>query len=74
MTLDKIRCSNCGKEHPKRDHNCCWIWCDCEKKICGGCGSTNVENMEMDEDDDEAQYWCCQRCGSCGLEGCAWCI
>jgi hypothetical protein len=72
--MSKINCKVCGKEHEQTTCNCCWIDCDCGSSICGQCGSTNLVEMEMDPEDDEAQYWCCKKCEDCGLEGCGWCI
>ena len=69
-----IACKNCGKEYPKQDSNCCWITCECGESICGTCGGSNIVNMNMPDDDDEAQYWCCSQCADCGLQGCAMCI
>ncbi len=69
-----MKCKVCGKEHEQTDSNCCWISCDCGSQICGMCGSSNIAEMDMPEDDDEAQYWCCQACDDCGLTGCAMCI
>ena len=69
-----IKCSVCGIEHQQSIQNCCWINCPCGARICGNCGSTEIMDMEMGEDDDEAQYWCCERCDSCGKEGCGMCI
>ena len=69
-----ITCKKCGKEHNKSTCNCCWIYCDCGARICGGCGSENISDMEPYPDDDEAQYWCCTSCKDCGLTGCAMCI
>lgn len=77
---EKITCSQCGKIHYKTTSNCCWINCYLDKdnydshRICGNCGSTDISNMEMGEDDDESQYWCCLKCNNCGLEGCQMCI
>jgi len=68
------KCNNCGKQHEETTANCCWIYCACGEKICGKCGSSNINEMTMPEDDDEAQYWCCLQCEDCGLEGCAMCI
>ena len=62
-----IKCQNCGKEHQSTTCNCCWVYCDCDKQICGRCGSTNLQDMKMSPEDDEAQYWCCTECGDCGL-------
>jgi len=70
----KIKCLTCGREHDETTCNCCWIDCECGAVICGSCGSANLVDMDMDEDDDEAQYWCCRECGDCGLTGCAMCI
>jgi hypothetical protein len=64
----------CGKEHKETLSNCCWIYCECGAKICGQCGSENLQQMEIDENDDEAQYWCTLECANCGLQGCAMCI
>ena len=72
--MTKIVCSICGKKHNETLANCCWINCACDSTICGQCGSTNLSQIEVNEDDDEAQYWCCQQCDDCGLEGCAMCI
>lgn len=69
-----IKCSKCGKKHKKTTHNCCWIDCKCGEQICGNCGSTSISRMDMPEDDEEARYWCCKRCDSCGMTGCAMCI
>ena len=69
-----IKCKKCGKEHTESSSNCCWIDCDCGVKICGMCGGTDIGNMDMDPDDDDAKYWCCSQCQDCGLIGCAMCI
>lgn len=69
-----IICSKCGKKHKKTLRNCCWINCSCGKLICGTCGSIKLVDMVVDEDDSDAQYWCCQECADCGLQGCAMCI
>jgi len=74
LEIGTMKCQVCGKDHQKSTSNCCWINCSCRHSICGQCGSANLHEMEMSEDDDEAQYWCCLKCGDCGLEGCAMCI
>lgn len=77
---DTITCQICNKQHPKSLSNCCWINCydnNHDVTMCGNCGSTNIIDMDMDENDkhdEEAQYWCCQKCADCGLEGCSMCI
>jgi hypothetical protein len=30
--------------------------------------------MDINQDDPEADYWCCQECADCGLQGCGLCI
>ena len=72
--METINCIACGKEHPKNTCNCCWVYCSCGREICGNCGSQELYRMNMPEDDDEAQYWCCLQCAKCGLSGCAMCI
>lgn len=74
MADEHMKCSNCGAKHKVTKANCCWIHCGCGERICGGCGGSNLAEMDMPEDDDEAQYWCCEHCEDCGLEGCAMCI
>jgi len=73
-----IRCSNCNKKQPSSHSNCCWINCECGKTICGGCGSTDIGNIPEDEldlsDTGDDQYWCCEECKSCGMQGCAMCV
>lgn len=66
-----INCNECGRSHDKKTSNCCWISCECGNKICGNCGSVNIQSMDIDPDDTEAQYWCCKECVNCGLTGCA---
>ena len=72
--VDKVKCNKCKKEHDQRNENCCWIECECGTKICGMCGSSNIVNMEIEEADDEDEFWCCLECADCGLEGCGMCI
>ena len=69
-----IKCCKCGKMHEKTTCNCCWIDCECGTKICGNCGSDNIGSIKMSDDDEDAQYWCCNQCNDCGLRGCAMCI
>ena len=72
---EHIHCSKCGKQHDRTTCNCCWIDCVCGTKICGGCGSDNIVEMDIDrEADDDAQYWCCLECSDCGLQGCGYCV
>ena len=42
----KINCKSCNKEYEETTCNCCWISCNCGKKICGSCGSSNIREME----------------------------
>lgn len=73
----KIKCSKCGEEHEQSLSNCCWIECKCKKSICGRCGSTNIihdDNTTPEDDDSDDKYWCCKKCGDCGLRGCAMCV
>ncbi len=72
--MEKINCSECGKEHDETTGGCCWVDCECDSEICGRCGSVNIGKLDMGEDDDEAQYWCCNICNDCGLSGCGECI
>jgi hypothetical protein len=74
MENETVKCSQCGTEHRKRIQNCCWISCECGASICGQCGSDNIVGMDINEDDGENQYWCCEMCNDCGLEGCGMCI
>ena len=70
-----MKCSICGAENEESLENCCWVTCvECRKEICGRCGGQNISRIDMDEDDDEAQYWCCRQCNDCGLQGCAMCV
>jgi hypothetical protein len=69
-----VKCKTCGREYEKSNANCCWEYCECGSKICLNCGSDSLVDMEMDEDDDEANYWCCLKCNDCGQEGCAMCV
>jgi len=73
MEATTIKCSKCGKEHGRITSNCCWIYCGCGTKICGGCGGVSIGPKDMPEDDDDARYWCCLECEDCGLQGCGMC-
>lgn len=68
-----VVCKNCGEVHVKVG-GCCWIRCKCGERICEECGSTNIIDMNIDEDDELAEYWCCLRCDDCGTKGCGDCI
>ena len=75
MSDDKIKCPKCGKEFERTTCNCCWITCyDCDVKMCGNCGSENIIDISFTMTDDEAAYWCCEKCKDCGQEGCRMCI
>jgi hypothetical protein len=72
-----MKCKNCGGENEESLSNCCWVDCECGKKICGKCGSTNIihdEATNPDDEDGDDKYWCCLVCGNCGLGGCAMCV
>jgi len=71
--MKNIKCFKCGKEHNETLENCCWIYCSCGEKICGQCGSGNIGDIAIDNDDED-QYWCCEQCNDCGLEDCTMCI
>ena len=72
--MKTIKCQNCGQQHKQTLSNCCWIDCDCGSKICGQCGSLNIQSMNIEEYCEDDEYWCCLECGDCGLQGCALCI
>jgi len=63
----KITCKNCGKKHKVSLSNCCWIECSCGNRICGRCGSLNVEERETCEIDKDQAY-CWFKCNDCGLK------
>ena len=64
---NKITCKNCGKKHKVSLSNCCWIEClSCGNRICGRCGSLNVEERETCEIDKDQAY-CWFKCNDCGL-------
>ena len=72
MLSNHIYCSNCDREHVKTNYHCCWLSCECGKKICGMCGSTKIVKIkeeDLQEDDDG----CLKKCKRCGLRGCGWC-
>ena len=73
-----MRCKWCGKIHKQTTSNCCWIFCECGKEICGQCGSTNIGSIDESELDlssgSDDNYWCCKQCEDCGLQGCGMCV
>ncbi len=69
------KCNKCDKEHALTIENCCWIYCNCGATICGRCGKSNIEHdSSTTPNDGDDQYWCCQRCADCGLQGCGMCV
>lgn len=79
-------CQNCNEKlHPPYDDEgedygeLCKSHCPtCKTDICPKCGSINIgeaykEGTE-EYDDNEAEYWCNEKCLDCGYEGCRECI
>jgi hypothetical protein len=71
--MDKIFCKECGRPHDQILADCCWIDCPCGFKICGSCGSANLQSMDINEGYDRSYHWCNLECIDCGLVGCAMC-
>ena len=78
-----IKCHNCGVEHYESLANCCWIQCSCGKMICGRCGYAEIREIAIVENGvrmldksagSDDNYWCCEVCSHCGLQGCGMCI
>ena len=58
-----IKCQNCGQEYKQILKSSFWIYCDCGSKICGHCGSLNIESMKIDG--TNYNQWYCLDCGKC---------
>lgn len=70
-----MKCCKCGTEHEETFENCCWVYCKCGAKICGMCGSSDLEHVKYDDtEDSDDQYWCTLACSDCGLIGCKMCV